>query len=135
MKTALLSVFWVLAPMLVLAAGPATNEESLLITAFKMLGALALVIGLLLLCFAASRKGLSLLPGKRSGQIQILETRSLGGKKMLCLVQVRGQELLLGVSGERIDCLTRLPARDSQFQTTLEQLEPKESATDLETGA
>jgi len=97
--------------------------------------ALALVIGLLLLCFAASRKGLSLLPGKRSGQIHILETRPLGGKKMLCLVQVRGQELLLGVSGERIDCLTRLPARDSQFQTTLEQLEPKESATDLETGA
>jgi flagellar protein FliO/FliZ len=134
MKTAALAGFLTLAPTLVLAAGSASSEEGLLVPAFKMLGALALVIGLLLLAFAASRKGLSLLPGKRSGQIHIIETRPLGGKKMLCLVQVRGQELLLGVSAERIDCLTQLPAHRTHFQTTLEQLEPRESTSSLEAG-
>lgn len=129
MKTVIAVILLSLTPLLSLAASSDPGQESLLIPTLKMLGALALVIGLLLLCFAASRKGLSLLPGKRNGQIHIIETRPLGAKKMLCLVEVRGQELLLGVSGERIDCLTRLPDRDTQFQATLDQLEPKESVT------
>lgn len=135
MKTTVLSWFLSLAPTLVLAAATAPRDENLLIPAFKMLGALALVIGLLLLGFAASRKGLSLLPGKRSGQIRLIETRPLGGKKMLCLVQVRDQELLLGVSADRIDCLTRLPADRANFQTTLERLEPDKSTPSLEADA
>jgi len=112
-----------LAPQMVHAAETAANSESLLMPALKMLGALGVVVGLLLLFYAASRKGFGFLPRARDGQIQMLETRALGGKKFLCLVRVRDQELLLGVSNERIDCLTQLPPSDSNFANTLDQVE------------
>ncbi len=78
----------------------------------KLLAGLAVVLGLLYLFYALSRKGLSFLPGARPGVIKIVEVRSLGPKKGLCLVEVRGQELLLGFGSERVDFLANLgPAR------------------------
>ena len=112
-----------LSPQVLHAAVEAATSQSLLMPALKMLGALAVVIGLLLLFYAASRKGFGILPRSKDGQIQILETRALGGKKFLCLVRVRDQELLLGISNERIDSLTTLPASDSKFASTLDQTE------------
>ncbi len=114
-------------PQLAIAADAAAGSEGLLIPALKMLGALAVVVGLLLLFYAASRKGFGILPRTRDGQIRMLETRPLGGKKFLCLVRVRDQELLLGVSNERIECLTQLPASEADFATTLEQAKGVES--------
>ena len=112
-----------LAPQIIHAAGETATSEGLLMPAFKMLGALGVVVGLLLLFYAASRKGFGFLPRARDGQIQMLETRALGGKKFLCLVRVRDQELLLGVSNERIDCLTTLTASEPNFASTLEAVE------------
>jgi flagellar protein FliO/FliZ len=112
-----------LIPQLLYAAPAASSSESLLMPALKMLGALAVVVGLLLLFYAASRKGFGILPRSRDGQIEMLETRALGGKKFLCLVRVRDQELLLGVSNERIDCLTSLTPSSANFASTLDQLE------------
>ncbi len=74
---------------------------------FRMLGSLGIVLGLLLLLYALMRKGVRFLPHAREGAIRILETRPLGGKKFLFLVEVRGKEYLLGVGGERIDFLAR----------------------------
>lgn len=89
----------------------------------KLLGGLAVVLGLLYLFYALSRKGmLSFLPGAREGAIKIVEVKSLGPKRGLCLVQVRGQELLLGFGSERIECLANLgPVRvEESFASKLE---------------
>lgn len=111
------------------ATAAAAQPESLLVPALKMLGALALVVGLLLLIYAASRKGFGFLPRRREGQlIHMVETRPLGGKKFLCLVRVRNQELLLGVSGERIECLTHLPG-SAGFGPALQQAQDEIQAS------
>lgn len=119
MMMKLLSIALVLAPSLVLAAEDG-KSASLLTPALKMLGALAVIIGLLLLVYAASRKGFGFLPKQREGAIKILETKPLGGKKFLCLVTVRGEEMLLGLSNDRIECLSKLtPGAD--FSATLQK--------------
>ncbi len=126
MKLCPLILAVLLAPQLAVAA-EAANEPSLLYAALKMVAALAVVIGLLLLLFAASRKGFGILPKQRGGAIKILETKPLGGKKFLCLVSVRGEDLLLGLSNERIECLSRFPG-SKEFSTTLQEQLSEESA-------
>ena len=74
----------------------------------KMLAALGLVVGLMFLLSAGLRRAR---PGRsRTGEemIKIKETRPLGAKKMLCLVEVRGQEILLGITADRIDFLSHV---------------------------
>ncbi len=118
MKTLLTSLL-LLAPGLLRAAEQA-EDPGLLIPALKMVAALGVIIGLLLLLYAASRKGFGFLPKQSEGAIKVLETRSLGGKKFLSLVSVRGEELLLGISNERIECLSKLPPR-GDFSHELQQ--------------
>lgn len=103
-------------------AAESIAEPSLLGSSLKMLAALGVVVGILLLIYAASRKGFGILPQKKSGLIQVLETRPLGGRKFLCVVKVRGREMLLGLSNDRIECLSQLPSDDT-FAETLEQVE------------
>ncbi|MCF6265590.1 MAG: flagellar biosynthetic protein FliO [Desulfuromusa sp.] len=99
---------------------------SLLGSSLKMLAAFAVVIGILLLLYAASRKGFRMLPQKKNGLIQVLETRPLGGRKFLCVVKVRGEEMLLGMSNDRIEYLSKVPSGD-KFSETLQQLEGEKS--------
>lgn len=107
-------------------AAEAATEPSLLLSSLKMAAGLILVCGLLLLFYAASRKGFGVLPGKKDGLIEVLETRPLGGRKFLCLVRVRDEELLLGLSNDRIECLSKLsPGPD--FDTALQQVEEEQS--------
>ena len=101
-------------------------EPSLLGSSLKMVAALGVVIGLLLLIYAASRKGFGVLPQKKNGLIQVLETRPLGGRKFLCVVKVRGEEMLLGLSNDRIECLSKLSSSD-KFAETLQQVEEERS--------
>jgi flagellar protein FliO/FliZ len=107
------------------AADP-TAEPSLLGATLKMVAAFAVVIGILLLLYAASRKGLGILPQKKNGLIQVLETRPLGGRKFLCVVKVRGEEMLLGISNDRIEYLSKIPSSD-KFAATLQQIEGDQS--------
>jgi flagellar protein FliO/FliZ len=74
----------------------------------KMLAALGLVVGLMFLLSAGLRR--ARLVRSRTGEemIKIKETRPLGAKKMLCLIEVRGQEILLGITSERIDFLSHV---------------------------
>lgn len=126
MRSRLLSIILLLIPSLALA-GDTAVDAGLLTPALKMIGALAVVIGLLLLLYAASRKGFGFLPKQRDGAIKIIETKPLGGKKFLCLVSVRGEELLLGMSNERIECLSKLPSRSDFSETLQQQLEEEAS--------
>jgi len=87
----------------------------------RMLAGLLLVLGLMLLLYALSKRGLRWLPGSREGRIQIHETRPLGGKKALCLVEVKGRELLIGVSSERIELLCEFDSESAEsFEETLQ---------------
>jgi len=109
----------------VFAADVAT-EPSLLGSSLKMAAGLAVICGILLLLYAASRKGFGVLPQKKDGLIKVLETRPLGGRKFLCVVKVRNEELLLGLSNDRIECLTKLsPVED--FSASLKQAEEDQS--------
>lgn len=108
------------------AAAETVPEPSLLGSSLKMVAALAVICGILLLFYAAQRKGFGVLPQKKGGLIKVLETRPLGGRKFLCVVNVRGEELLLGLSHDRIECLTKLPGRES-FDVTLQQVEEAQS--------
>jgi flagellar protein FliO/FliZ len=119
MKTQLLNILLLLAPSLVFAAEKPA-DVSLLTPALKMVAALAVIIGLLLLIYAASRKGFGFLPKQREGAIKVLETKPLGGRKFLCLVSVRGEEMLLGMTNDRIECLSKVPPR-KDFSETLQQ--------------
>ncbi len=86
----------------------------------RMLGAMLLVLGLIYLLYALSRKQLKWLPGSRSGVIRVREVRSLGGRKALCLVQVRDQELLLGLGTDRVELLCHLGKAPEDFAATLQ---------------
>ncbi len=103
-------------------AADAAAEPSLLGSSLKMVAALAVIVGILLLFYHFSRKGFGVFPQKKSGLIKIIETRPLGGRKYLCIVKVRGEELLLGLSNDRIECLSKLPYGD-KFSETLQQVE------------
>lgn len=104
------------------AAHAAESAEPLLSGGFRLFIGLLLVLGLMLLMYALSKRGLRWLPGHREGRIQIRETRPLGAKKALCLVEVKGRELLIGVSHERIELLCEFaPSAQQSFEQTLQQ--------------
>ena len=75
--------------------------------------ALGLVIGLLFLLVALSRKGMRFFPAARGGIIKVVEMRSLGPRKSLCLIEVKGEEILLGVSSDRIEMISSWPASNA----------------------
>ncbi len=114
-----------LAPVFSVEAAEKLAEPSLLGSSLKMAAALVVIIGILLLFYAASKKGFPVLPQRKDGLIKVLETRPLGGRKFLCVVKVRDEELLLGLSNDRIECLTKLKP-DTRFSEQLEQLEKVE---------
>jgi flagellar protein FliO/FliZ len=85
---------------------------------------MAIVMALILLLYAAARRWLRWPAGGRAGIIQVRETRPLGPKKALYLVKVRDRELLLGVTGERIELLCDMPlpsdtVTEEPFEQTL----------------
>ena len=89
----------------------------------KLFIATIIVIGIMLLLHVLHRKGIKFLKGDDSGGIQILETRPVGGKKSLCLVKVRDQELLVGLGNERIDFLYHFGGakENRQFEDDLQK--------------
>ncbi len=107
-------------------AADSIAEPNLLGSALKMVAALAVIIGILLLVYAASKKGFAFLPQKKGGLIKVIETRPLGGRKFLCIVKVRDEELLLGLSNDRIECLSKLTSVES-FSDSLQQAQGDQS--------
>lgn len=97
---------FLLIPVPVYAA--ADEVDSLLFSGFKTLAALLAVLGLILLLYHFARKGAGFLPGVKTGIIKVVEMRSLGPKKTICLVEVRGQEYLLGVGVQEITLISKI---------------------------
>jgi len=85
----------------------------------------ALVIALLLGCLWALRKlqsGSGLMRAKADARLKIVETLSLGPRQKIALVQLDGQDVLLGITAQSISPLcttpTSAPARIGQRMDT-----------------
>lgn len=88
-------------PSIAAAAESSGQEFSFLASFLQMIAALALVVGLILVTWHFSgklMKGLPLGNQFHSKHIRLIETRYLGPKKALLLVEVGGEYLLLSSS-------------------------------------
>lgn len=83
---------------------------------------LLVVLGIMLILYALVRKRFSLFQSPTGSAIEVVELRHLMPKKSLCLVEVRGQHYLLGLSADRVSLIAELPGeRKESFATALEQ--------------
>lgn len=80
-------------------------SADLFATGLKLFAGTAVVVGIMLLLHYLNKRGVRFFEGKSTGGIRIVENRAVGGRKSLCLVEVRGETLLLGLGNDRIDML------------------------------
>lgn len=115
----LLGLIWA-EPALAQAAGP---EYDMTAATIKMIGVLAVILGLLVggvwlmkrwLPGGAARFG-----GLGGGRIKILVSQPLGPKKQLSLIQTAGRVFLIGVSDQSINLIAEIddPDQVAQLQT------------------
>ena len=91
---------------------------------FRVIWGLLVVLGIILILYGVFRKRLSLFHSQSSQSINILELKPLMSKKALCLVEVKGEEYLLGISSDRITHIATISSRkDSSFAATLSRTE------------
>lgn len=97
--------------------GETDREVNALAQVFRMLGALALVLGLIVLAGWLLRRYGQRGPSAtaRSDVIRIVATKMLGGRRGLMLVRVRGQTLLLGLTPQSITCLTEIQEIEGEW--------------------
>ncbi|OEU47296.1 MAG: flagellar biosynthetic protein FliO [Desulfobulbaceae bacterium S3730MH12] len=92
---------------------------------FRMLWGLLVVLGIILILYGILKKRLSLFHSPASQSIKVLEIKPLMGKKALCLVEVKGEEYLLGISNDRINHIATIEStKESSFATTLRKTVP-----------
>jgi flagellar protein FliO/FliZ len=99
----ILSLWILFFPFELWAASLETTD--LFFSVLKMFIGMIIIIGLMLLVYAMNRKGIGFFKKDRTGRINIVEMRHIGGRKMLCMVEVKGRKLLLGLGNDRIDLL------------------------------
>lgn len=92
---------------------PVASEPSLLASIVRMLGALGLVLALLILTLWLLRRLSQQSANRRAvtgaGGIDILQQRSLGGRRHLAVVRWEGRRLLLGMTADSITALAEAP--------------------------
>lgn len=86
------------------------DSNSLFNASLRMTWGLLVVLAILLIIYTLVKKRVSLLQGNDKTLIKIVETRHLMPKKTLFLVQVRGQEFLLGAASDSIVLIARIDA-------------------------
>ena len=90
-----------------------TPSPNLTIAALKMVGALALVLGVLWVVYRWNRSKIQSGPGGGpGGLIRVVESRYLGVKKSISLVQVPGAVLVIGLGPEHITLLDKIENQD-----------------------
>ena len=90
----------------------------MLATAFKMLAALALVLGGLGLFFYFAKRVMRKDIGASGGElVRVLASQYVGLKKNISLVEVPGSILVVGISGDSICLLTKI-----EDKTVLDQI-------------
>lgn len=71
----------------------------------KFLWGMLIVLGLIFLLYGLLRKRFSVFTTGTHSAIKVVEMKPLGGRRVLCLVEVRGKEYLLGVCDQSISQL------------------------------
>jgi flagellar biogenesis protein FliO len=71
----------------------------------RMVGAMAMVLGLLLVIFLCLKKWGSMVQGKGSGMIEVLETRMIMPRRHICVVKVGTRIMVLASSEKGFDYL------------------------------
>ena len=95
---------------------------------FRVIWGLLVVLGIILILYGFLRKRFSLLSTGAHQEIKILEIKPIMGKKALCLIKVRGQEHLLGISGDNITHIAALnPQQNRHLQKYCKRQEPHPS--------
>lgn len=95
------------------------TTPDMLATAFKMLAALALVLGGLGIFFYFTRRVMRKNIGTSGGKmIRVLASQYIGLKKNISLVEIPGAILVVGISGDTIRLLTKIDDKTilDQFQ-------------------
>jgi flagellar protein FliO/FliZ len=90
-----------------------STDPSLLSAGFRMLWGLVVVLGILLIIYGLMRKKFSFAKSNANSKIKIIEIRHLMPKKSICLVEVGGQEFLLGLGNENITLLSAIKNGES----------------------
>ena len=81
----------------------------MLATALKMFAALGVVLGGLFIVYYFTRRASKFdRSGAKQKLVRVLANKFIGVKKNICVVEIPGSILILGVTGERITLLTRI---------------------------
>jgi flagellar protein FliO/FliZ len=90
----------------------------------RLVWGLLVVLGILFIIYGLMKKKMSFLQTPGKGLIKIVEVRHLMPKKSLYLVEIRGQEFLLGAGQDRIDLIAAIDRNpDGSFTEILHQSE------------
>jgi len=104
-----------------------STDPTLLSASLRMLWGLLIVCGILLVLYGIMRKRLSFVQSNKNSKIQVKEIRHLMPKKSICLVEVDGQEYLLGLGADNITLLASLDEKKaSTFDARLAAAETDE---------
>ena len=99
------------------------TTPDMLATSFKMLAALALVLGGLGIFFYITKRVMRKDIGSSGGEmIRVLASQYIGLKKNISLVQIPGAILVVGISGDSICLLTKI-----EDKTILDQIHDRGS--------
>ena len=93
----------------------------------RMIGAMAMVLGLLLILFFCLKKWGRVVQGRGGGVIEVLETRMVMPRRHICLVRVGTRVMVLASSEKGFDYLGDIEQEDTQVSVP-EIIETKRGA-------
>ncbi len=86
-----------------------SESPDLTLAALKMFVSLAVVLAIIWGLYKVAKKSLPMAQGSTKGKsMQVLESQYLGLKKTITMVQIPGAILVLGVSPDKVNLLTRI---------------------------
>jgi flagellar protein FliO/FliZ len=83
----------------------ATGPDTAVSATLRVVWGLLVVLGILFIIYGLMKKKMSFLHTSGKSIIKIVEVRHLMPKKALYLIEVRGQEFLLGAGADRLDLI------------------------------
>jgi flagellar biogenesis protein FliO len=101
-----------------------TDNGSLLAMIAKTVGALAVVVGLMLLLLFWIRKMGLVKTGRGAALVNILETRMIAPKKYVTVLDVAGERFVVGITEQRISFLTSLKNDNETEDPAHDKMEP-----------
>ena len=100
----------------------AATEPTMFMASLRVLWGLLIVLAIIFAIYALAKKKFNFLPGNnQTSTINIIETKHLMPKKALYLIEIRGEEFLIGVSDQNINLLSKLNGNSEDFGALLKQ--------------